>query len=336
MKSIVSTMLLKPVRLLALTIGSATLAFGAAHAQSANKYPDKPVRMVVPFAPGGPADVMARVLAKEMSERMNQSVIVDNRPGAGGNIGTDVVAKSAADGYSVGLIAISSLTISPHLFAKLPYDGVKDFTPITMVGIAKGAVLAHPSAPFSDLRGMVDYAKANPGKISYASSGIGTAPHLAAEYLQVVTGIKMTHVPYKGTAPAAQDLLAGVIPVGFESSLTASGRYVADGRLKAIGITSATRASLLPDVPTVAEQGYPGFDVPTAFGLVGPAGMPAEIVFRLSTVVADSMKSAEAIERFAGIGAEPKADGPELFSRFLASETERWGALIRQVGITLD
>ncbi|MFA7665783.1 MAG: tripartite tricarboxylate transporter substrate binding protein [Burkholderiaceae bacterium] len=335
MKTILSVTM-TPARLLALAIGSASLVCGAAQAQTGGNYPDKPIRLIVPFAPGGPADVMARVLAKEMSTRTGQSVVVDNRPGVGGNIGTDVVAKSAPDGYSIGLIAISSLTISPHLFPKLPYDAVKDFTPITMVGIAKGAVLAHPSAPFSDLKGMVDYAKANPGKISYASSGIGTAPHLAAEYLQVVTGIKMTHIPYKGTAPAAQDLLAGVVPVGFESSLTASGRYVASGKLKAIAITSETRASLLPDMPTVAEQGYPGFDVPTGFGLVGPAGLPADVVARLTAVVADSAKSPDAIERFAGIGAEARVDGPEAFQRFLASESARWGKLIRDVGITLD
>lgn len=323
------------VRALALAAFAGAAIVGAAQAKAAD-YPTKAIRLVVPFAPGGPADVMGRVLAREMGERLGQPVVVDNRPGAGGNIGTDIVSKSPPDGYTLGMIAISSLTISPHLYSDLPYDARKDFTPITMVGIAKGAILAHPSAPFDDLKGMIDYARANPRKLSYASSGVGTAPHLAAEYFQVVTGVQMQHVPYKGTAPAAQDLLAGVIPVGFESSLTASGRFVADGKLKALAVTSGTRAKLLPNVPTVAEQGYAGFDVPTGFGLIGPAGMSPALVKRLAAVVDESMKVRDAVDRFASIGAEPAVEGPEAFGAFLRSESERWGTLIRKVGIKVN
>jgi tripartite-type tricarboxylate transporter receptor subunit TctC len=164
-------------------------------AAASEPYPNKSIKLVVPFAPGGPADIMGRELARSLTESMGQSVVVDNRPGAGGNIGTDIVAKSPNDGYTIGMIAVSSLTISPHLYPKLPYKAETDFTPISLVGVAKGAILAHPSAPFSDLKGMVSYAKNNPGKLSYASSGTGTAPHLAAEYLQSVAGIKLNHIP---------------------------------------------------------------------------------------------------------------------------------------------
>lgn len=311
---------------------------GAHHgtAFAADPYPNKAIKLVVPFAPGGPADVMGRELARLLSDALGQSVIVDNRPGAGGNIGTDIVAKSPSDGYTLGMIAISSLTISPHLYAKLPYNAKTDFSPISLVGVAKGAILAHPSAPFNDLKGMVSYAKQNPGKLSYASSGIGTAPHLAAEYLQSVAGIKLNHVPYKGTAPAVQDVMAGVVPVGFESSLTASGQYVVSGRLKGIAITAAGRAGILPDVPTVAEQGYPSFDVPTAFGLVGPANLPADIVKKLHDAVSARLKSKEVVDRFARIGAEPKTMEPEVFGSYITAESARWGNLITAAKIKLD
>ena len=306
------------------------------NAAASEPYPNKSIKLVVPFAPGGPADIMGRELARSLTESMGQSVVVDNRPGAGGNIGTDIVAKSPNDGYTIGMIAVSSLTISPHLYPKLPYKAETDFTPISLVGVAKGAILAHPSASFSDLKGMVSYAKNNPGKLSYASSGTGTAPHLAAEYLQSVAGIKLNHIPYKGTAPAAQDLLAGVVPVAFESSLTASGQFVLSGKLKAIAITSAGRAAILPDVPTVAEQGYPGFDVPTAFGLVGPANLPPDVVKKLNDVVTQSMNNKSVSDRLAKIGAEPRTMTPSAFGTYISTESARWGNLIRTANIKLD
>ncbi|HRM94839.1 MAG TPA: tripartite tricarboxylate transporter substrate binding protein, partial [Alicycliphilus sp.] len=255
----------------ALAACGASLA-GGAWAQSG--YPARPVRMVVPFPPGGPTDVMGRTAAKAMGERLGQQFVVENKAGAGGNIGTDFVAKAAPDGYTIGLAAISSLAIAPHLYASLPFNVEKDLLPISLVGTTPCALVIHPGAPFSDLAGMVAHAKANPGRLSYATSGIGTSNHLAAELLQSVAGIALTNVPYKGSSQIVPDLLAGTVPMSMESSLATTLQHVRAGKLKAIAVTSPQRAKALPDVPTVAESGYPGFEVETWFGLVAPAGTP--------------------------------------------------------------
>ena len=302
-------------------------------AQAADAYPSKPIRIIVPFAPGGPTDIMGRYVAKVIGDALKQTVVVENRAGAGGNLGTDVVAKSAPDGYTLGIGAISSLAIAPGLYEKLPYNVTKDFAPITLVGIAKGAILANPNAPFNDLKGLLAYAKANPGKLNYASSGIGTSNHLAGEYLQALAGVDLQHVPYKGTAAAVQDLLSGNVLVSFESSLTSAAQHVTSGKLKAIAITSATRSKMLPNVPTVAEQGFPGFDVPTWFGLIAPAGTPKEVVATLNRVVTDALKSPDAAERFAQIGAEPHPTTPEQFSAYIREETARWTKVIKSANI---
>ena len=305
-------------------------------ARAANVYPAKPVRLMVPFAAAGPTDVMGRITSQILAEATKQATVVENRPGAGGNLGTDAIAKAAPDGYTLGLSAISSLAIAPSLYPRLPYDVARDLTPITLVGIAKGAIVAHPSAPFSDLKGLVAYARANPGKLNYASSGIGTSNHLAGEYFASLAGIDLQHVPYKGTANAAQDLLSGTVLLSFESSLLTAAPNVESGKLKAIAITSATRSALLPNVPTVAEQGYPGFDVPTWFGLVSPAGLPKEVVGLVHRFVANGLKAPTVRERFAKIGAEPVGDTPNEFTRYIREETIRWGRLIKERGIKAE
>ena len=303
---------------------------------AAEPYPSKPIRLIVPFPPGGPTDVMGRVVAKVLGDRLKQTVVVENRAGAGGNLGTDAVAKSAPDGYTLGIGVISSLAIAPQLGAKMPFNVQTDLTPVSMVGIAKGAIVAHPSAPFNDLKGLVAYAKAHPGKLSYGSSGIGTANHLAGEYLAAVAGIDWVHVPYKGSAQLAQDLLGGQLLLSVESSLSSAAPNVQSGKLKAIAITSATRSPLLPQVPTVAEQGFPGFDVPTWMGLIGPAQLPRDIVTLLDKALVDGLASSEAAERFAQIGAEPRSSTPEQFAETIARENQRWGQVIRNARITLD
>lgn len=314
-------------------LGSSAALGWAVPAWAADAYPSKPIRLIVPFPPGGPTDIMGRTVAKIIGDALKQTVVVENRPGAGGNLGTDVVAKAAPDGYTLGIGAISSLAIAPGLYEKLPYNVQKDLAPITLVGQAKGAILAHPSAPFNDLKGLIAYAKANPGKLNYASSGIGTANHLAGEYLQALAGIQMQHVPYKGTAAAVQDLLAGNVLLSVESSLTSAVQHVQSGKLKAIAITSATRAKALPQVPTVAEQGFPGFDVPTWFGLIAPAGTPRELVAQLHQVVSEGLKSPEAAERFAQVGGEPLVDTPEQFATYIREETQRWTRVIKSANI---
>lgn len=316
-------------------VGAAALALGglAGPAAAADAYPGKPIRLIVPFAAGGPTDIMGRVVGRLLQDALKQTVVVENRPGAGGNLGTDAVLKSPPDGYTLGLSAISSLAIAPGLYPKLPYDVARDVAPITLVGIAKGAIVAHPSVPFSDLKGLIAYAKANPGKLSYASPGIGTSSHLASEYLQSRVGIDLQHIPYKGTSAAAQDLLAGTVPLSFESSLTTAAPNVASGRLKAIAITAHGRSKLLPNVPTVEEQGVADFDVPTWFGLIGPAGLPREIVQQLNRVVTEGLKSPEVAERFAQIGAEPLPSTPERFAAYIRDEGQRWARVIQAANI---
>lgn len=316
-------------------VGAAALALGglAGPAAAADAYPGKPIRLIVPFAAGGPTDIMGRVVGRLLQDALKQTVVVENRPGAGGNLGTDAVLKSPPDGYTLGLSAISSLAIAPGLYPKLPYDVARDVAPITLVGIAKGAIVAHPSVPFSDLKGLIAYAKANPGKLSYASPGIGTSSHLASEYLQSRVGIDLQHIPYKGTSAAAQDLLAGTVPLSFESSLTTAAPNVTSGRLKAIAITAHGRSKLLPNVPTVEEQGVADFDVPTWFGLIGPAGLPREIVQQLNRVVTEGLKSPEVVERFAQIGAEPLPSTPERFAAYLRDEGQRWARVIQAANI---
>ena len=307
---------------------------GAAWAQ--DHYPAKPVRLIVPFPPGGPTDVMGRTAAKAMGDKLGQQFVVDNRAGAGGNIGTDAVAKAAPDGYTIGLSAISSLAIGPHLYAKLPFNVEKDFAPISLVGTTPCAIVVNPKAPFSDLKGLVAYAKANPGQLQYATSGIGTSNHLATELLQSVAGIQLTNVPYKGSSQIVPDLLSGVVLMSMESSLATTLQHVKAGKLKAIAVTSPQRAKALPDVPTVAESGYPGFAVETWFGLVAPAATPPAIVGKLHDAWALGARSAEAQAAFDNISGSLRVTSPQEFGAFIKAENQRWGDLIRKLGIKAD
>ncbi|MDO9166619.1 MAG: tripartite tricarboxylate transporter substrate binding protein [Rhodoferax sp.] len=320
-------------RRIVLACVASSLSALAVSATAADAYPSKPIRLIVPFAPGGPTDMMGRTAGKILSDQLGQPVVVENKAGSGGNIGTDAALKAAPDGYTLALSAISSLAIAPNLYATLPYDVARDVTPITLVGTAAGAIVAHPSAPFSDLKGLVAYAKANPGKLAYATPGIGTSSHLAAEYLQSLAGVQLIHVPYKGTSSAAQDLLAGVVPLSFESSLTTAAPNVKLGKLKAIAITAGSRSKLMPSVPTVAEQGFPGYDVVTWFGLVGPAGMPREAVDRLQKTLAEGLNTPAIVARFEGIGADVKTNTPAQFAEFIKLENERWGKVIKSANI---
>ena len=301
-----------------------------------DKYPSKPVRLIVPFPPGGPTDMMGRAAARAMSERLGQSFVVENRAGAGGNIGTDAAAKAAPDGYTIALSAISSLAIAPHMYSKMPFDVAKDLAPISLVGTTPCAIVANPNAPFSDLKGLIAYAKANPGKISYATSGIGTSNHLAAELLQSVAGIQLTHVPYKGSSQIVPDLISGVVPVSMESSLVTTLQHVKAGKLKAIAVTSAQRAPVWPDVPTVAESGYPGFEVESWFGLVASAATPPAIINKLQAAWAAGAVTAETRTAFDNIPANERVTTPAEFGAFIKSEDKRWGDLIRKLGIKAD
>ncbi|MHA7599495.1 Bug family tripartite tricarboxylate transporter substrate binding protein [Alicycliphilus sp. T452] len=316
-------------------MAAAALA-GLAPAWAQAGYPARPVRMIVPFPPGGPTDVMGRTAAKAMGDRLGQQFVVENKAGAGGNIGTDAVAKAAPDGYTIGLTAISSLAIAPHLYGSVPFNVEKDFVPISLVGTTPCALVINPAAPFSDLKGMVAYARANPGKLSYATSGIGTSNHLAAELLQSVAGIQLTNVPYKGSSQIVPDLLSGTVMMSMESSLATTLQHVRAGKLKAIAVTSPQRAKALPDVPTVAESGYPGFEVETWFGLVAPAGTPQAIVNKLHDAWAAGSNAPEAQTAFDNISGNLRVTTPQQFAEFIRAENRRWGGLIRKLGIKAD
>lgn len=299
-------------------------------------WPSKPVRLIVPFPPGGPTDVMGRTAAKVLGDKLGQRFVVENKAGAGGNIGTDAVAKATPDGYTIGVSAISSLAISPYLYTKLPFSVETDFAPISLVGTTPCAIVIHPSAPFSDLKGLVAYAKANPGKLNYATSGIGTSNHLAAELLQSTAGIQLTNVAYKGSSQIVPDLLAGVVTMSMESSLATTLQHIKAGKLKAIAVTSAKRSRALPEVPTIAESGYPGFEVESWFGLVAPAGTPRPVVDKLQAAWSDGAKTPEVVTAFDAISADIRVQTPEQFAAFIRTENLRWGELIRTLGLKLD
>lgn len=314
-------------------MAAATMLAAMAPAWAQAAYPTRPVRMIVPFPPGGPTDVMGRTAAKAMADRLGQQMVVENKAGAGGNIGTDAVAKAAADGYTIGLSAISSLAIAPHLYASVPFNVEKDFAPISLVGTTPCAIVVHPGAPFTDLAGLVAHARAHPGQINYATSGIGTSNHLAAELLQSVAGIQLTSVPYKGSSQIIPDLLAGTVMMSMESSLATTLQHVRSGKLRAIAVTSPQRAKALPDVPTVAESGYRGFEVETWFGLIAPAATPQAIVAQLAQAWSAGARSAEAQSAFDAISGNLRATTPQQFADFIRSENQRWGELIRRLGI---
>ncbi|WP_028603208.1 Bug family tripartite tricarboxylate transporter substrate binding protein [Ottowia thiooxydans] len=307
-----------------------TLAWGQA------AYPAKPVKLIVPFPPGGPTDIMGRTAAKAMGDKLGQQFVVENKAGAGGNIGTDAVAKAAADGYTIALAAISSLAIGPHLYSKFPFNVEKDLAPISLVGTTPCVVVINPSAPFSDLKGLVAYAKANPGKLQYAVSGIGTSNHLAAELLQSVAGIQLTSIPYKGSSQIIPDLLSGVIQLSMESSLATTLQHIKAGKLKALAVTSAKRSKALPDVPTVAESGFPGFEVETWFGLVAPAATPPAVVQKLHDAWAEGAKTGEAQSAFDNISGNLRVNSPQEFAAFIKAENKRWGDLIQKLAIKAE
>ena len=303
-----------------------------AHAQA---FPNKPVRLVVPFPPGGPLDTVGRALAQKLTEAWGQSVIVDNRPGAGGNIGADLVAKAAPDGYTVVMGALSTHAVNPSLYAKMPYDAVKDFAPITLVAITPNVLVVNPSLPVNSVRELVAYAKANPGKLAFGSGSNGSAGHLAGELFKADTGTDLLHVPFKGAAPAMQALLSGDIQMMFDNLASASAQVKA-GKLKALAVTTARRSPLAPDLPTMAESGVPGFDISTWFGLLAPAGTPPEIVGRWNTEVGRILRTPEMRERLTAMGAEPAPDTPAEFAQFIASEAAKYARIVKVSGAKPD
>ncbi|WP_382153976.1 Bug family tripartite tricarboxylate transporter substrate binding protein [Hydrogenophaga sp. ANAO-22] len=322
------------------TLAAATAALGLPGLGWAQAWPSKPVRIVVPFAPGGTTDILARVLAPELSKTLGQSFVVENRAGAGGNIGAEVVAKSPGDGYTLLMGTVGTHGINKSLYDKLPYDPQKDFAPITLVaGVPNVMVMGTKRAQALGITSVADfvkYAKAHPGRLNMASSGNGTSIHLAGELFKSRTGIFMTHIPYRGSGPALTDLLAGSIDVMFDN-LPSAMPHIQAGNLKAFAVTSAVRSSALPDVPTVAEAGnLPGFEASSWFGLLAPTGTPTEVVNRLQQETAKALNLPAVKERLVAQGAIPSGNTPAEFARLIDAETTKWAAVVKASGARVD
>jgi tripartite-type tricarboxylate transporter receptor subunit TctC len=298
-------------------------------------YPIRPVRLIVPFAPGGGNDITSRAIAQQLTELFGQSVIVDNRAGAGGIIGTELIAKAPADGYTIGMGSTSSLSINPMLFRKLPYDPVRDFAPITLATSAPYLIAVHPSVPARSIGELIALAKAKPNSLRFASAGNGSIIHLAGEIFKSMAHVEMLHVPYKGMGPGMIDTLAGHVQVAF-GPMVQTVPPVRAGQLRGLAVSSAKRSAVVPDIPTVAESGVPGYDVVGWYGLVAPAATPKPIVQRLNRDVVRVLQSKALKDRMAADGVEVGADTSEHFGAFIRSELAKWGKAVREAKVTLD
>jgi tripartite-type tricarboxylate transporter receptor subunit TctC len=310
----------------ALLLGLASALPAAAQ----GNYPGKSIRFVVPFAPGGGTDLIGRFIAQALSESLGQPVVVDNRGGAGSTLGTDIVAKSPADGYTL-LLGNISLAFNATLYAKLPYDAQRDLAPITLAAVQPNIVVIHPSLPAKSLREFIDLARASPGKYNYASAGVGAGTHLAAELLKLLTKIDLVHVPYKGTGPALNDLVGGQVNM-MVSTFASALPYVKNGRLRAMGVTTPKRSPAAPDVPTLAEAGLPGFDYSTWYGLFAPRGTPGPIVDKLNATTHQVLARADMKARFDSQGVDPLTSSPQELAAYLKSETLKWGKVVKATG----
>jgi len=312
-------------------IALASLA-GMAQAQA---WPSKPIKWVVPFAPGGTTDILARTVGEKLAVALGQPVIIENKPGAGGGVGAEFTAKSAPDGYTIMGGTISTHAINASLYKSLPYDPVKDFVAITLIARVPNMLVINPSVPAKDVKELIALLKANPGKYSFASSGNGTSQHLSGELFKSMSGTDMQHIPYKGSPPALQDVVGGQVAMTFDNITTALPLAKA-GKLRALAVTTAKRSSVAPDVPTLAESGLPGFEVGSWQGVFAPAGTPPEIVKRLNAEIVKALNMPDVREKLSGLGAEIVADSPEEFSALVKAEVAKWADVVKKSGAKVD
>lgn len=320
---------------LATAAGAVNLIVPGSGALAQPAYPAKPIRLIVPFPPGGGTDILTRVVGQEMSKQLGQPVVVENKPGAGGNIGVDLAAKAPADGYTLVMGQTSNLAINPTLYAKLPYDPVKDLSPIALVASAPLVLVVASGAPYRSLADALAAAKANPGAITFASPGNGTVAHLTGELLQRSAGAKFEHIPYKGSSQAMVDIMGGVVQL-FMASIPTALAQIKAGKLRPLAVTSITRVIELPDVPTVDESGLPGFEASTWFGFLARAGTPQPVIARLSVEVNRALQVPIVRERIAGEGAVATGGSPEQFAALLREDLMKWGRVVKESGAKLD
>lgn len=320
--------MLKSKLLLLAALAASALTSQQAGAQS---YPERAITLVVAFAPGGSTSIVARAVSDKMSEALGQKIIIDNRAGAGGTIGTKAVATSAPDGYTIALGYTGTLAIGPTLYTNAGYDPRKDFAPIGMIGNAPNSLVVHPSFPAKTVAELITYAKANPEKVNFGSAGVGTASHVSGEYFATAAGIKLVHVPYKGTGPALSDLIGGHIPMAF-APIPATHSQISGGTLRALAVTSAARSGLLPDVPTIAESGLTGFDASLYYGLVAPAGTPRPIIDKLNAALRAALNSDEVKKRLVADGTEVTPSTPEEYTAFIDKDETKWSKIVKASG----
>ena len=311
----------------ACALASCVVADAAAQAP----YPTKPVRMVVPSSAGGGSDIIARIIAPKLGERLGQQIVVENRAGAGTMIGSEAVARATPDGYTL-LLGVSTLATNPAIYRKVSYNALTDLAPITLVLSAPNVLVVHPSLPVKNVKELIWFSEARPGQINYASAGTGTNPHLCMELFLSMAKIRMVHIPYKGSAPAIVDLIAGQVPVSMATMLTGL-PHVRGGRLRALGVTSIQRTAIARDVPTISESGVPGYESVQWYGVLAPAQTPKEIVARLHRELVAILQSSDVKERFAADGGDAGGNTPEEFARYIRSETEKWAKVARSAGI---
>ena len=317
----------------------ASLAVAAAGALPlgalAQNFPTKPITIIVPFSAGGTTDILARIVGQGLTTELGQSVVVDNKPGAGGNIGGSLAAKAAADGYTLFMGTVGTHAINQSLYKKMPFDPVKDFAPLSRVATVPNLLVAHPSQPFKTVKEMIAYAKANPGKITFGSPGSGASPHVSGELFKSMTGTDLLHIPYKGSAPAMTDLLGGQTSVMFDNMPSAI-QHVRSGKLRPIAVTTAKRSPELPDVPTIAEAGVPGYEATSWFGMFAPAGTPKPVLDKLHAALIKVLNQADVKKKIAEQGGDVVAETPEQFAAFIQAESVKWGKVVKESGATAD
>src|SRR5688572_25937037 len=303
----------------------------AAFAASAQQYPTRPVRFVVPFAPGGSVDTLARTIGPRLSDTLGQQIVVDNRPGGNGDIGMLIVAKAPPDGYTILLGYIANLAIAPSLYPKMPYDPARDYAPVTQIATSPNVLTAHPSVQAKGLQELIALAKAKPGSVNFASTGVASVGHLTGELLNSLAGMKMTHVPYKGGGQAIIDLVGGHVQVMF-SGFSAAMPHIKSGKIRALAVTGAKRSPALPEVPTIAEQGFPGVEATAWYGVLAPAGAPQPVVVRLHRELVKVLKLPDVVQRLDALGFEMVGSTPEQFSSYMRTETAKWAKVVKASG----